>query len=137
MGATETELAVLRAELKALREQTDLRFAAGEKALQLQAAEYDRRLAALNGEAERLRQMQVSFVPREVYEKLSQSQSALAAVNIERVLKLEGLAESNKQNLGVLSAGNMWLTRLVIGTFLTALILGGVALVFQMIGKHP
>jgi hypothetical protein len=39
-----------------------------EKALQLQAAEYDRRLNALNHEAEQLKKMQATYLPREVGE---------------------------------------------------------------------
>lgn len=39
-----------------------------DKALALQAKEYERRLEALNGEAERLRTMQASYLPREVYD---------------------------------------------------------------------
>ena len=44
------------------------RFALLDKALQLQAFEYDRRLEALNGEAGRLAVMQAHYVPREVFE---------------------------------------------------------------------
>jgi len=38
------------------------------QSLKLQAKEYKRRLEDLNGEASRLRQMQSSYIPREVYE---------------------------------------------------------------------
>lgn len=50
--------------LKELLEEKD-------RALDLQAREYERRLGILNGEAERLRNMQASYVPREVYESES------------------------------------------------------------------
>lgn len=46
----------------------DLRLAAAEKALHLQAEEYSRRLDALNHEADRLRLMQSTYVPREVWD---------------------------------------------------------------------
>jgi len=49
-----------------------LRLDAQEKALMLQAAEYERRLKYLNGEAERLRQMQATYVPREVYDRVDE-----------------------------------------------------------------
>lgn len=45
------------------------KFCALEKALQLQATEYKRRLKELNGEAGRLRSMQTNYIPREVFEK--------------------------------------------------------------------
>lgn len=41
-----------------------------EKALELQAKEYERRLTALNGEADRLHKMQEQYVPREVFERM-------------------------------------------------------------------
>lgn len=44
------------------------KFTNYDTALKLQAKEYERRLEALNGEAERLRVMQASYVPREVFE---------------------------------------------------------------------
>lgn len=45
------------------------KFCGLEKALQLQATEYKRRLKELNGEAGRLRSMQTNYIPREVFEK--------------------------------------------------------------------
>jgi len=44
------------------------RLEGAKEALSLQALEYQRRLDALNGEAERLRQMQSTYLPRESYE---------------------------------------------------------------------
>jgi len=48
----------------------DEKFNALEKALELQAKEYERRLTALNGEADRLHKMQEQYVPREVFERM-------------------------------------------------------------------
>ena len=53
--------------VKHLREIVDIKFEENEKALKIQAQEYERRLEALNGEAERLRQMQTTYLPRELY----------------------------------------------------------------------
>lgn len=75
--ATPTELALI--ELEHLREiitqrldASDLlaneRFASLKLALDLQAVENSRRLEVLNGEAGRLASMQVSYIPREVFE---------------------------------------------------------------------
>ena len=44
-----------------------------EQSLRLQAREYKRRLQDLNGEAQRLRDMQATYIPREVYENSLQS----------------------------------------------------------------
>ena len=51
-----------------LKDYFDSRFVDAEKALELQNREVARRLDFLNGEAERLRQMQATYLPREVYE---------------------------------------------------------------------
>lgn len=60
---------VLEAKLDALERLVDEKFKASREALQIQANEYERRLSALNGEASRLREMQSTYLPREVYEK--------------------------------------------------------------------
>jgi hypothetical protein len=64
MNGIETKIARLEEKLEAAKE-----------ALQLQSREYNRRLDLLNGEAERLRQMQATYLPREafniIYEKMS------------------------------------------------------------------
>jgi hypothetical protein len=45
------------------------RFSSDAKALELEAKELARRLDGLNDEAERLRRMQETYVPREIWEK--------------------------------------------------------------------
>jgi len=64
---------VLEAKLKALEKHVHFKFEANEKALGIQAKEYERRLEALNGEAERLRKMQATYLPREVFDKIHDS----------------------------------------------------------------
>lgn len=51
-----------------LEEKMDLKFIANERAGLIDSKEIARRLEILNGEAERLRQMQATYLPREVYE---------------------------------------------------------------------
>ena len=51
-----------------LREFIEEKFKNADKALELQAKETERRLELLNGEAERLRTMQATYLPREVFE---------------------------------------------------------------------
>ncbi len=55
-------------QIEALRELTEARFMSSSEALKIQAAEYERRLDALNGEAARLREIQSEYLPREVYD---------------------------------------------------------------------
>jgi uncharacterized secreted protein with C-terminal beta-propeller domain len=63
------QVAELQRDLRALSEKTDLQFEAQREASRLERAELARRLDILNGEAERLRQMQATYVPRETYEQ--------------------------------------------------------------------
>ncbi len=51
-----------------LRDYIDIRFEQLEKEIALQHTEYLRRLDQLNGEAERLRDIQATYVPRETYD---------------------------------------------------------------------
>jgi hypothetical protein len=55
-------------ETQHLREVMQLQLSAVEKARELQAAEYERRLALLNHEAAQLKDMQAQYVPREVFD---------------------------------------------------------------------
>lgn len=54
--------------INALEKITDERFASSQMALRLGAKETERRLDLLNGEAERLRLIQATYLPREVYD---------------------------------------------------------------------
>lgn len=66
------------------------RFRARDEALHLQAKEYERRLDALNGEAERLRQIQASYIPREVFDRTIQDMRANIEILVSAKLKAEG-----------------------------------------------
>lgn len=61
-----------------------------QKALELQAKEYERRLEALNHEADQLKEMQGRYVPREVYEKDLASLREEIKVNNDWRIKQEG-----------------------------------------------
>jgi hypothetical protein len=58
----------LQTRLSVVEHSLEIRLEAAEKALKLQAEEYSRRLDILNGEADRLRQMQSTYVPRELWD---------------------------------------------------------------------
>ena len=76
-----------------LKSYFDTKLEASDKALQLQEREYARRLDDLNHEAERLRNMQVSYLPREVYD----------VNHKELCAKLEKLEAFNNQLIGKFS----------------------------------
>jgi hypothetical protein len=63
-----TEIARLDERITALNNMTSLTFLYHEKALELRSKELDRRLEFLNGEADRLRLMQATYVPRETFD---------------------------------------------------------------------
>jgi hypothetical protein len=63
MEQLKTEQAHMREIVKLMNELSD-------KALKIGAAEYERRLELLNGEAERLRKMQETYLPRELFETM-------------------------------------------------------------------
>jgi hypothetical protein len=65
---TEITQEVLLVRIDALEKLLDERKEHYDKALHLQATEYERRLDLLNGEAKRLRDIQATYLPREVYE---------------------------------------------------------------------
>jgi hypothetical protein len=88
----ETEISILKERIEGMK-----------GALTLQTSEYQRRLDLLNGEAERLRQMQETYLPRETYE----SKHELLDIKIQNVQKFQWIA------VGIAS---------VIGTFLGVVI---------------
>jgi cell division septum initiation protein DivIVA len=63
-----SRIAVLETKHKELSERFRLELISQERALKIQTRELERRLEALNGEADRLRSMQATYIPREVYD---------------------------------------------------------------------
>lgn len=64
-----TSVQVLEVRIEALERMLDERHAHYKEALEISAKEMARRLETLNGEAGRLREMQATYVPREVYDQ--------------------------------------------------------------------
>jgi len=120
-----TEVAVLRAELDALKKLSDERREADRDALKLQAAEYERRLAALNHEADQLRRMQATYLPREVYEAEARELRSRAEALKLTAAEHTGAAQSLGTRVAELAAGLNWLGRLVVGAVIVALIAWG------------
>lgn len=75
-----TEVAVLKEQIRALKELMAERDRYHQDALRLQAAEYERRLADLNHSHQRALAVQATFVSREVYDGYVASQLAAAEV---------------------------------------------------------
>lgn len=65
----EKTLNELQVDVAILEERLRQQKESSEKALLLQAAAYDKHLEALNHEADQLKSMQSSYIPREVYER--------------------------------------------------------------------
>jgi hypothetical protein len=88
---------LLEAKVQALERLLMTRLDAQDRALGLQAKEYSRRLDLLNGEAERLRQMQMTYVSRELYERVD-------AQRCEDIKALESYRDTQIGKQMVLSA---------------------------------
>lgn len=80
----------LIARIEKVEELASVRFDDQEKALILRTQEISRKLDALNGEAERLRLMQMTYLPREVWETNLSSMTS----------KIENLQSSRDNLLG-------------------------------------
>jgi len=78
--------------IESLKEITNLNFDKTQQALQLEAAELARRLEILNGEATRLRDIQATYLPRELFE------SRIGEMD-KKIAELE-LAKSEAQGRG-------------------------------------
>lgn len=98
------ELQALKAELAGIKELlltkllaqeklTEERFLASNQALKIQASEYERRLRDLNGEAGRLRAMQSTYLPREIYENQHQNIINQLEENLKYRARTEGKSQ--------------------------------------------
>src|ERR1700674_1784357 len=81
------------------------RFAQSQKALDLESKEVSRRLENLNGEASRLREMQATYVPRELFElQINKTENALvlaSKASDTQILNLNEKVDSLKQSRDV------------------------------------
>ena len=88
------ELVRLRGDMRVEIAELKAAVAASHTALELQAAEYARRLMDLNHEAQQLKDMQAKYTPRETYDRDAREADT-------RIRRLENLSEN--------WAGRMWL----------------------------
>lgn len=77
---------VAKSDLDHYKEVISLKFAESEKALQIQATEYERRLEVLNHEAAQLKDMQSTYVSRDLFDATIKEISAKHESTRETVL---------------------------------------------------
>lgn len=133
---------MLRVELRALSEQVDLRFDALERHLTdqdaartLQATEYERRLLDLNNSHEKAIQVQATYVNKEAMRLETDDMKRRVNLETDRANKtdvdlarLTAAVAQVSAEVASLNASQTWLTRLVIGVVIVALltfVLGG------------
>ena len=102
-------LARLDERIKAMKEDIRRTEESGEKALRVSTAEFHRRLELLNGEAGRLREMQATYVMREIFDRYKETQE-------QRVSSLE--------NFNANLTGKQWIGGAVIVILAAAITFG-------------
>jgi hypothetical protein len=102
------------------------------KALAHQAEEYERRLDALNHEQARITARDAEFVREKVYEGEIRSLGDKIDLNSRGLVKVESAVTVVEVRLAALTSSLLWMTRLVVGVVVTA-ILG--ALIALLIGS--
>jgi biopolymer transport protein ExbB/TolQ len=96
-----------------LKEYFLLKFGSLDKALELQAKEYERRLDNLNHEAQQLKDMQSTYVPREAYE-IKQGQIEQELKDLRRAKDItEGKASQRSVNIAYLIASLSFIIGLI------------------------
>jgi len=93
LTALEVGLAETRKSICGLEKVIILRFDAASAALDIQTRELQRRLELLNGEADRLRMMQATYVPREVWERHGETLAS----------ELQTLVKARERDIGRIS----------------------------------
>lgn len=84
-----------------IRELLDERRDSIEKALTLQATEYERRLDSLNGEAGRLAKVLDQSVPREVFDQYRETQGSAARLIADTLAEERGARASNQRLMAI------------------------------------
>lgn len=99
--------------------------------LKSQADEYERRLTDLNHAHAQAQADKVAFLTREVYETNHKDLEKRVDKIQEDMNVVTNSATTNKESLAKLESTLAWLSKLVIGSIITALI----ALVFQVLNR--
>lgn len=121
---------LLSQKIDALQRLVEARFAANDKALELQAIETHRRLAILNGEHATLTQMKDDFVLRVVYDK---DQDRAREDSIAAKLSVEQQRQTNMQ----ITAVNRRNTLVIAMTLAIALIGWAITLALKFLPGVP
>lgn len=85
-----------------IRELLDERRDAIDKALEKQAAAYERRLEALNGEAGRLAHVLADSIPREVFENYKETQAEAAQIVANTLAEERGARAGGQRLMAVM-----------------------------------
>ena len=87
-----------------LKEYFEEKFCALDRALELQAGEYSRRLEGLNHEARQLKDMQSTYVPRETYDNYVKTmQETVRNLELSRA-ELSGKASQKSLNFTMIAS---------------------------------
>lgn len=121
-GTNGERLAVLEVKLDAEVAITEERFKSRDMAVAGQLGETARRLTELNGEAERLRDVQARYLPREVWDVGLRELRAGGESRDGKLGELQGRLSLAEASLSTLSGGLTWLTRLIVGAVILALL---------------
>lgn len=91
-------------------------------ALQLQHAEYTRRLEELNHAHQKAEQDRLLFLTISTYEAAHREALALIEVQRQAAEKANNLAENNAKDIARLTSTLTWITRTVVGAILVAIV---------------
>jgi hypothetical protein len=85
--------------IAALEKLANEKFAGIDKALNLQSKEYERRLEFLNGEADRLKNMQATYLSRELYDTQHETLRKRIDILEQNRANVEGKASQSAVNI--------------------------------------
>ena len=91
--------------IQALDKEIKARLDAQDKALVIQSKETERRLDILNHEAERLRVMQDTYLPREVFDKIDEARCRAIEAQQEEIKSLQSFKDVQTGKTLGMSAG--------------------------------
>lgn len=106
-----------------LKEMVDKDRAAQQKALEVALTQMDRRLEDLNELRKAVESDRSQFVRNDVYHPAHEELRRQRVIDSEKLVAMTGKIETNATDLAELKSSMMWLSRLVIGALISAVIL--------------
>jgi hypothetical protein len=114
-----------------LKEYVETRIAESSKALGVAREELERRLDGLNELRQDVEKDRAQFVKGDVYHPAHEELRRQRALDAEKITVISGKLENNATDIAAMKSSLSWLTRLIIG----AVILAIIAYVFQKMGR--